>query len=233
MLIHSNQKCDSYAWFFSSYGRRLLAQERRYCMDMGGDTFGNIGLQIGHHFCHFVARLPMRAHAIVGNDKNCQIIADWTSLPFADDSVDLVVLAHALESSQTPHAVLREATRVLCPQGRLLIIGFNPWSLLGIKLWSMPWRQRWLPLARVKDWLLLLNVNIVSGKLGAFMPPHQGWKMRRRFKWMEKAGRRWWPLAGGVYYVCAIKQYTGMRLIGLPRRRLPVLTGVPVSKVGR
>jgi len=36
---------------------------------------------------------------------------------------------------------------------------------------------------------------------------------------MEKAGDRWWPIAGGVYVVRAIKRTFGMRLV-MPRWHL-------------
>jgi hypothetical protein len=30
---------------------------------------------------------------------------------------------------------------------------------------------------------------------------------------MEKAGARWWPIAGGLYVVRAVKRVAGMRLV--------------------
>jgi hypothetical protein len=36
---------------------------------------------------------------------------------------------------------------------------------------------------------------------------------------MEKAGARWWPIAGGVYVVRAVKRVHGMRLVMPPWRR--------------
>jgi hypothetical protein len=35
---------------------------------------------------------------------------------------------------------------------------------------------------------------------------------------MEEAGDRWWPIAGGVYYLQAVKRVRGMRLI-MPKWR--------------
>ena len=51
-------------------------------------------------------------------------------LPIATQSIDLVLLPHVLEFAEEPHAVLREVDRVMMPEGRLVIVGFNPWSLL-------------------------------------------------------------------------------------------------------
>lgn len=219
MLIQSIGENKPEEWFASGFGRWVLAQEIRHCRLMGGEVFGFYALQLGHR--RRILRAPVRTHAIVGIDRNCDIIADWTALPFAAESVDFVLLAHALEASGAPHEVLREAARVLRPQGRMLIVGFNPWSLLGAKFSAMPWRADWISLMRVKDWLALLHMSADEGRFAVFMPPHER-RHRRRFGWMEKAGRRWWPLGGGVYFLSAIKRTPGMRMVGLLRRpRIP------------
>ena len=196
-----------------------MAQEMRCCRMMSGEVFGFYALQLGYR--RRILRVPVRSHAIVGVNRDCSIVADWTALPFAAESVDCIVLAHALEASGAPHEVLREAARVLRPHGRLLVIGFNPWSLLGARISAMPWRKNWISLMRVKDWLTLLNLSAEEGQFAAFMPPHRR-RHRKWFGWMEKAGRRWWPLAGGVYILSATKYTCGMRMIRrLRHRRIP------------
>ena len=45
-----------------------------------------------------------------------------TALPVADGAVDQLLMAHVLEFSLRPRALLREVRRVLSPQGRLLLI---------------------------------------------------------------------------------------------------------------
>ena len=63
--------------------------------------------------------------------------AHWHELPFDAQSIDLILLPHALEFIDNPHEVLREVDRVLRPEGRVLILGFNPWSLFGLRrVWS-------------------------------------------------------------------------------------------------
>ncbi|MGI9306261.1 MAG: class I SAM-dependent methyltransferase, partial [Gammaproteobacteria bacterium] len=217
-------------WFFSGFGRQVLAQERRYCRTMAADAFGYYALQMGHSARRLLSGAPVRHSAIVGLDGECDITADWTALPFASESVDFILLAHALEASRAPHAVLREAARVLRPQGRLLIVGFNPWSLLGTPLSSLPWRGRWLSLLRVKDWLKLLDMAAAEGRFAVFMPPHESRRARRRLGWLEKAGRRWWPLGGGVYFLSAVKRTPGARLVRRLRYPFPAW---PAAKARR
>lgn len=48
--------------------------------------------------------------------------APLESLPFKDESCDVVLLVHALEHSPTPTALLRECWRVLAPLGRLMVV---------------------------------------------------------------------------------------------------------------
>ena len=49
-------------------------------------------------------------------------------LPFPNQSLDLVVLPHTLELTRDPHQALAEVERVLMPEGRVVILGFNPTS---------------------------------------------------------------------------------------------------------
>ena len=60
------------------------------------------------------------------------------ALPIKSESVDVVVLSHTLEHASHPHEVLREAHRILIPEGYVVITGFNPTSLWG--LWHA-WKQ--------------------------------------------------------------------------------------------
>ena len=202
-------------WFATGFGRLVAAQEQRYCDRLAADSFGFFGVQLGMPARRLMRRSPVLRIVRIGAEKGCDIAAEWSALPLADESADVVLLAHALESAPEPRAVLREAVRVLRPEGRLVIIGFNPWSLLGAfaKPARAPWRKNWLSLARVKDWLTLLQITVVRGMFAVFLPPLAESKNRRRFAFMERAGRRWWPLAGGVYFLLGIKRRAQMRLI--------------------
>jgi SAM-dependent methyltransferase len=78
-------------------------------------------------------------------------------LPVASNSVDAVLMPHALESADDPHALLLEADRVLVGEGQLLILGFNPRSAWG---WRVHGSLRPLSEGRVRDWLTLLRYEI-------------------------------------------------------------------------
>lgn len=166
------------------------------------------------------------------------IVHDFAELPFASQSLDLVVLPHVLEFATEPHQVLREVERVLIAEGQVIICGFNPASLWGVRQVAgrmtgahfLPQHGEFIGLSRLKDWLKLLNMEVNRGHFGCYAPPCATEKWLSRFSFMEKAGDRWWPYLGAVYMVQAIKRVKGMRLIGpVWTRQVAKAQGVPVT----
>jgi SAM-dependent methyltransferase len=204
-------------WFESDLGRYVLAREREWFEATSADIFGFNAMQVG--LCHedFLAanRMPYRFCAAVGGGGlRCRP----EFLPVDCQSLDLLALPHALEFSPNPHQLLREVERVLRPEGRLLLAGFNPMSLWGIKRalgpkGDYPWQGRFLRLARIKDWLSLLGFDLLAGRMICYAPPvnRAAWLDGSRF--LEAAGDRWWALGGGVYLLHAVKRVPGMRVI--------------------
>ena len=78
---------------------------------------------------------------------------------------------------------------------------------------TMPWTGNFIALYRVKDWLSLLGFEVAGGQLDCYIPPFAQEKWLQRFQFFEKAGDRWWPIAGGVYFLRATKRVLGMRVI--------------------
>ncbi|HZW11572.1 MAG TPA: class I SAM-dependent methyltransferase [Noviherbaspirillum sp.] len=174
-----------------------------------------------------------------GSGPHVVVVHDFAELPFASQSLDLVVLPHVLEFADEPHQVLREVERVLIPEGQVIVCGFNPASLWGLRQVAgrlsgahfLPQNGEFISLPRLKDWLKLLNMEVNRGHFGCYAPPCRSDKWLNRFSFMERAGNRWWPPLGAVYIVQAIKRVRGMRLIG-PAWTRPAATtaqGVPVT----
>ena len=149
-------------------------------------------------------------------------MADFDALPFESNSLDLLVLPHTLEFAPDPHHRLREAHRVLRPEGRLIVTGFNPVSLWGVRQLVphalarpfLPREGQFIGVPRLRDWCKLLSFEMERARYGCWRPPcrTQQWLERTRF--MERAGDRWWPICGAVYMVSAIKRVRAMRLVG-------------------
>jgi SAM-dependent methyltransferase len=206
-------------FFATPLGCYLLEREREYFDRAVVDVFGYNALQCGLAEIDLLrtSRMPQRWR--IGTLGAVSLRADCRDLPIAANSIDLVVLPHTLEFSDDPHQILREVVRVLVPEGQVIIAGFNPWSLLGLKrLWpsarrSVPWSGRFINLPRMKDWLSLLSFDIVSGRMHGYLPPFSQEPWLRRFQFMDAAGDRWWPFAGGVYFLQAVKRVRGMRVI--------------------
>ena len=57
------------------------------------------------------------------------VIAEFAPLPFLPDSVDMIILPHILEFMETPEELLHDIWTSLMPNGYLLVINFNPFSL--------------------------------------------------------------------------------------------------------
>jgi SAM-dependent methyltransferase len=205
-------------WFATPLGQYLRSREQAYFDRALADIFGYHALQIGLTECPFLQASRITTRITVDLEEPAQVLADPHWLPFAENSMDLIVLPHVLEFTDEPHQLLREVHRVIRPEGQLVIAGFNPFSLFGAKRYfgreqTMPWNGNFIALYRLKDWLSLLGFEVAGGSLDAYVPPHSQEKWIRRFGFFEKAGDRWWPIAGGVYFLRATKRLLGMRVI--------------------
>ena len=182
--------------------------------------------------------------------QRVHLVTNAAALPFPAASLDLLVLPHTLELSADPHHVLREVERVLVPEGRVVISGLNPASLWGFRqgrghLWSrlhLPGAtppKLYLPEAgafigpwRLRDWLRLLGFEVESDRYGCYRPAVSSEKWLERTAWVDRAGARWWPIFGAVYFVVAVKRVHGVRLLGpawKPRRASASVGAVPVA----
>lgn len=247
------------AWFATPPGRYMQAWEIARLDETVADIFGFNALQLGlpellalksnrmpHQWvavpdpseCLPVSPVQAGPGGTEADAPSVALVAHAAALPFPAASVDLIVLPHTLELSADPHAVLREVERVLVPEGRVIVVGFNPLSLWG-------WRQQlahvckkvgllrgtgrlFLPEAdefispwRLKDWLRLLSFEVQSADYGCYRPAVRTEPWLHRFRWMDRVGARWWPFLGAVYFVVAVKRVRGMHLLGpawKPRR---------------
>ncbi|MCY0388511.1 class I SAM-dependent methyltransferase [Robbsia sp. Bb-Pol-6] len=169
----------------------------------------------------------------------CTMWGDFAELPFENQSVDLLVMPHTLEFTREPHELLREAERVLVPEGRLVIVGFNSLSLWGVRqsigrLTHRPFvppDSDLIAFTRLKDWIKLLGFELSRGRFGCYRPPLGNPQWLERCGFMEAAGDRWWPIFGAVYLVTAVKRVRRMRLIGpaWKKKTVPVPALAPIG----
>lgn len=206
-------------WLETPRGRYVMNWEQPHVDAQVADVFGYNALQLGLPQVKFLAhsRIPMRQ--IVGESGPVDVCCSLCELPFASASIDLVVMPHVLESHDDPHQILREVERILIPDGQVIITGFNPVSLWGLRRFirrnrhEFPDNGNFISVLRLRDWLNLLSFEVDRGNFGCYVPPFQHEHWLRRFHFMESAGDRWWSFAGGVYLLRAVKRVRGMRLV--------------------
>jgi SAM-dependent methyltransferase len=240
----SGQIIGLHDWFATPPGRYLLAWEKAQLDLAVANIFGFHALQLGLPELPGLAanRMP---HRWLANDTpilGADLVTNFSALPFAANSLDLLVLPHSLEVTSDPHATLREVERVLVPEGRVVIGGFNPASLWAMRQRRAHFYQRlglghlFLPEAgefigywRLRDWLGLLGFEVEMGHFGCYRPAFSNEKWLQRFKWMDSAGARWWPILGAVYFLVAVKRVRGMTLLSPAWKPARVLAVAPVS----
>lgn len=161
------------------------------------------------------------------------IAASPVALPFQNETMDVIVLIHQLEFSDNPHQILREAERVLSPEGHLLILGFNPFSLWGLRyLFSNrrcggpPWAGHYRSQARIEDWITLLGLEIEHKERLYFRPPLNNSATLARLRRLEEIGPRYLRWIGGIHLTIGQKRVAGMiRARPVRRPRLRVIRG--------
>jgi SAM-dependent methyltransferase len=235
-------------WAASVAGAHALAWQQAQIDHWVADVFGYHALQMGMPELQLLRhnRMPhqwlLSPHvrdeatdeAAVSSPSPTQVCAEFHALPFVSNCLDLVVMPHTLEVCDDPHQALREAERVLRPDGRLIISGFNPAGLWGAVARARRFSKGataaepgsdsalasvhdWVGYWRLRDWLHLLSFEVEGGRFGCYAPPVGNPAWMERMRWMESLGDRWWPVLGGVYAVMAVKRVRGMRLVGLAR----------------
>ena len=207
-------KISPQEWFKSPLGQYLLNLEYGYINPVVMDTFGFYAIQMGNFDIDFLdhSRIPNKFSL---NSNHADLMASTEALPFVEASVDLIIAPHILEQMAEPYELLKEIHRVLMPEGRLIISGFNPMSLWGIKrLLSFdidyPWNTKFIPLSKIKEWLPIIGLEMVEGKMGCYVPPIQQSSWLKKLHTMEKLGDRWWPMLGGFYFLVIQKRVHGM-----------------------
>jgi SAM-dependent methyltransferase len=175
------------AWLKTELGQALIETETQAIEPWIRHAFGYHTLLLGEpEWASCLREHPIK-HTIwlhpdgVSLDRSLGLSplrADWHAMPLDSDSIDMVFLAHVLEQDAGSVDILREAYRVLLPQGHLVLSTFNPWSLFGLMkpfLRHVPgsfWGGSWITQTRLKDWLALLGFTLLEVKTVFFRWPY-------------------------------------------------------------
>jgi len=230
-------------WFDGPLGARVLREEAALTRLALDDVFGFELLQVGTWGTtpHLLGSARTQHTTLLAPEltPGVTLCAPLVSLPFASDSIDAILLPHTLELVEDPYAVLREAGRVLCAEGCLMICGFNPFSGWGARrLFGdyfrrpafPPQTRRMLSERRLRDWMALLDFEVASvyGYLGPLPITRRPRKLADgTLRQAEYKSRR--ALTAGAYLLKARKRVQTLTLVR-PRRRTRPLVLVPAAE---
>ena len=213
-------------WRKGQYARHYFDAERSY-LDAGlRQSVGPSVLQIGQRLPEEIVDefdLPFLVKTNEFLDNLSDVVVDPAFLPFSPSVFSTVILPHVLERSAFPHQVLREAHRILMPEGHIVLTGFNPVSLIGLQRWLRPSAVcpgRYYSVGRVIDWLQLLGFDVVASSMFHYGPLSNSERFKNAFQFIESIGDRWLPMTGGGYMISAKKRDAGLNMVG--RRKFKI-----------
>lgn len=237
-------------WWSSTLGQLVIQVEAEKLVKVFPQVFGYHILLLG-----IVAQFKMIEYSVIpyqsvinpftsDNAAAKTITSKWECLPFANNSVDVVVLPHTLDFSENPMAIIQEACRVLIPEGRLLIFGLNPYSLwrltssLSRGKKRMPWCCDFKSAGSIKRELTRLECQIIGQDYFLFQPPMQNIARMEKLGFLNKISRFGLRGLSGIYFIEAQKKVQGVRAIHINRAaayhtvkgQSPVVTSVHRSK---
>ena len=219
-------------WMQGPSGMNLLRAEVERVHAAVGNLFGYHCLQVGDlGGANLLSTSRILGRTVVdidGGVRRCPyplVSGAATSLPIDSHAVDVVILPHVLEFESRPHVALREASRVLVPEGSLVILSFNPVSPIGLRrafkfrAEVAPWCGTYFGAGRLRDWLTLLGFDVVDQR--ACFASGYGVVPRRRER---RALVEWMPPAiASARLILAKKRVNATLLVRSrwkPRRRL-------------
>jgi len=184
-------------WYATAAGQILSNKVQNKLEQVLPSLFGYYALQIGamNHELDLLDSSKIGKKIYMMEDPNCgSVTASSLALPFPPDTLDLIVLPHTLDFSTDPHQVLREVHRVLISEGHIVIIAFNPLSMMGLSRLAflrskkIPWMGHFYSSRRLKDWLKLLDFSVSHIDFVGLQPPIQNARMQQRMQFMNKVG---------------------------------------------
>jgi SAM-dependent methyltransferase len=224
-------------WWETAIGRALLAAESELLGEALEDVFGWELLQVGAWGGgrELLAGSRTRRQSLIAGaafSGSANILARPSQLPVTSDCIDAALLPHTLEFAPDPYAVLREVDRVLVGEGQLLVLGFRPWSLWGMRArWSRsgfpPGMRRVLSERLLREWLVLLGFEVVAARRYLYLSPwSRGLARGEGTGRMLRAGLTY-PLPAGAFLLKARKRvYTLTPVRGRFREKPAVIGGL-------
>lgn len=189
-----------------SFGKYLLAKESIFYHKSIANIFGYYALQLNPTNIDFMGSSKI-------NNKfklDIDIKSIPQALPFASNSIDLIICAHTLELQTNYLAILSECQRILAHQGKLIITNFNPNSCLYLFKNKYPSLKdlNFIKSSQLQDEITSLQLQICAGEFISYKPPFLNHTNNKEHSYIEKIGNRWLPTFANIYSVVCTKLVT-------------------------
>lgn len=220
-------------WRQQKHAQNLWLNEKEELERIMPDLYGHYLLQCSAFNQSIVTSTSLKYHFCASHYPDSQLIVDYDALPFRDNSLDCVVGHHILDYQAAAHQCLREAARIVVPNGYLVIVGFNPYSSWGLSRllgrYSLAPKGNYISRSRLLDWLALLGFRVEQVSDLQYAPPMLLKYFPRFSKQLDRVLRYIGLPGAGVYVLLARKLVAGRTPIrpqwrALGGRRIPVAT---------
>ena len=176
--------------------------------------------QNGTTRCLSATPAPGAAPAWPANARGLSCAVEGDALPFADLSIDRILMIHGLENAENARRMLRETWRVLRDDGRLMVVAPNRvgwWAHVE----STPFGQGqpYSP-GQIERLLTGSLFRVERRDTALYVPPLRHRLVLRSARVFERAGRSLAPQLAGLTITEAVKDvYAAMPLAKTARRR--------------
>ena len=223
--------------------RRLIGlQLRQLWPQVAGKTIVGLGFAMPYldvfaeEAAATIALVPAGTPVRRWPDENGNRLAIFQEdeIPLADQSVDCLLLVHALETCRSLDRLMREIWRVMADDGRIVLIVPNRHGLWSLSE-TTPFGQG-SPFTAGQLQHLLTRHLLVRGEVrrAMFVPPWNGKIVQRMAFFLERTGQRIFPQFAGILVAEAEKQlYLGAPAFQTTRSRRRHYVPVPQTAAAR
>lgn len=225
---------DLRRFYASPLGAAARAMAARKVMEAWGDMTGLDVLGLGYATpildgevaaCRRAAAAMPAAQGVElwpAGGANCATLVNEAALPFPNALFDRVLVAHGLEESDDPAALLKEVWRVMAPSGRVIAVAAarsGAWANAEATPFGhgRPFTRR-----QLEQLFREAELEPVAWSRALYMPPAP-W-LARHAEAFERLGARLWPRFAGLILIEAVKQTFAVKPAG---RRAPARVFAP------
>lgn len=205
------QKFDR--WLHSTQGQCLLDSEwpilQNYLDEFTCLTAKErLLLYFAEHHCNLKFHHQQIVRVGIDINKYTDLVAAPYALPFIEESFDTIILPYVLECCSESELILKEAYRILKPEGILILVNLNPIVLRWYFKYENLFKQlNYYSSDKLCTELFLQGYDLLK---------RDRWNFPNTAKpkaWLEKLGRIAWPFLANAHSMVLRKRLDNVTLI--------------------